>query len=664
MTLNPLIVIFYAFCSHIFREVASLPVTSKPLASNPDHLAWEAWLTVDSRNPFHNDMTRKITPKSIFIAPNFRNESLPCPTGFKVDHRGQCIRVVSIDPNDLLANRLQSILASTNLQMDDDEIYDYDASYDTSGPFQVNLPLSLDANSKLEENGGMGKAPEGLKENTQILKGESSNIEETVEDQQETTTTADDEEKVTTDMFLASSEDGIEDITDVTTIENISTAQLPLVASSTNEPSHEVESSTGTNENVTWEEKLENTTNSAIESSTDQSTEKPPDAMVEEEMVALRQEEDLTTTTLRSDVKKDELNVDSTTQSTNFEDITTITNVVGTERVTLWTSAASPLPTVGTPHGWRTDEKRVVIITDKFKPSRKETVQIVTPIPNIFISTTDAVEESTQLDDGKELLGVLDETALEKKMREMVINQEEKDAALEKIDANNRFVYHHLKNPPASTEQSPTTTTPPHTTTTEANVVITTTVVREDVTTEVPPSQKVRKTNRPEKITEKPQNRIRFPTDSAEEDPEEFKGDLIRFPGPASHRFLPNMNRLIPESVTRRTPPTTATPPGNDPGRGQAGAFANRKQSWYPSAWAGNSRNQTTTKQQKPVLLRFWSRMPLVRDTSFTGRRSLGHRENSKSPSDNLYRDIPPQDIYRVIEVAERKTKKLSLYEC
>uniref|UniRef100_A0A1B0D629 Folded gastrulation N-terminal domain-containing protein n=1 Tax=Phlebotomus papatasi TaxID=29031 RepID=A0A1B0D629_PHLPP len=195
MTLNPLIVIFYALCSHLLGEVASLPVTSKPLASNPDHLAWEAWLTVDSRNPLYNDMTRKITPKSIFIAPNFRNESLPCPTGFKVDHRGQCIRVVSIDPNDLLANRLQSILASTNIQMDDDEIYDYD-SYDTSGPFQVNLPISLDADSKLEQSQGAKGAPEGLRENTQILNGEPSSIQETLEDGQETTTSSDEETKV------------------------------------------------------------------------------------------------------------------------------------------------------------------------------------------------------------------------------------------------------------------------------------------------------------------------------------------------------------------------------------------------------------------------------------------------------------------------------------
>uniref|UniRef100_A0A6B2E5Y0 Putative cell wall surface anchor family protein n=1 Tax=Phlebotomus kandelakii TaxID=1109342 RepID=A0A6B2E5Y0_9DIPT len=652
MTLNPLIVIFYALCSHLLGEVASLPVTSKPLASNPDHLAWEAWLTVDSRNPFHNDMTRKITPKSIFIAPNFRNESLPCPTGFKIDHRGQCIRVVSIDPNDLLANRLQSILASTNIQTDDDEIYDYDA-YDTSGPFQVNLPLSLDANSKLEQSEESKKSDE-FKEGAQALKGEASNIQETVEDQQEAVTTSDEKSEFTTEMSLMSSEDVTEDILG-TTIEDFATMTNQEVTSEipTNTTSSSLDGITTSTSENTFEE--ENSTQPITES--DQTTEKSVTEEVRE--VSLVQEEENEknidgNSTLKADLERNNLvlDVSSMTQSTDSEEPTTMSSDEEVTEMFTETIATSPSPQTftetNTPstesHKRPIEEKRVVIITDKFKPSRKEFVLIVTPIPNVLISTTDNMEESTQFEGDKELLGISDETEAEKKMREMVIHQEQKDAAMEKIDAHNRFVYHHLKNPtttplPMATDRSPTTT-PLQTTISSTNAE-----VKEIAATERPPERKP--LNKFGDRTARPQNRIRFPTDDDVEDsPEEFKADLIRFPGPASHRLLPNMNRLIPESLTRK--PTTAITQ-NDSSMPAIGGPANRKQSWYPPTW------RNTTKQQKPVLLRFWSRMPLIRDSSFTGRRSLGHRENSKSPSDNLYKDIPPQDMYRAIGARQKK---------
>ncbi|XP_059607592.1 uncharacterized protein LOC132255531 [Phlebotomus argentipes] len=596
MTPNPLIVIFYTLCSHLLGQVAALPVTSKPLASNPDHLAWEAWLRVDSQNPFHSDMTRKITPKSIFIAPNFRNESLPCPPGFKVDHRGQCIRVVSIDPNDLLANRLQSILASTNLQAEDDEVYDYDA-YDTSGPFQVNLPLSLDADSKLEQSEEARRPPMGLSTDDDRLEEQPSSIRES---QRETTTSFDEGTKFTTDMSLASSEDATENITETTTLESFTTSSAAEVSST---------------------EMLANATEFLV---LEENTTQPADlegfstpALVTEE------EEDLENSTLRAnELERDEFLDVSATESTDMEESTTVSDEAITE---VFTQSTTTSPTTQTVERMPTtlkplEEKRVVIITDKFKPSRKESVLIVTPIPNVFISSTE-VPLSTQFEGDKELLGLADESETEKKMREMVIQQEQKDAAMEKIDANNRFVYHHLKSP---TTVAPQTTIPFSTETTV-----------EPSTTESPASR----VNHVRRTTTRPSNRIRFPAEDEDEDsPEEFKADLIRFPGPASHRFVPNMNRLIPESLTRK--PATVVP--SEP--------AQRKHAWYPPAWGRNA-----TKQQKPVLMRFWSRMPLIRDSSFTGRRSLGHRENSKSPSDSLYKETPPQDVYRVIGARQKK---------
>ncbi|XP_058065441.1 mucin-2-like [Anopheles bellator] len=135
-----------------------LPITSKPLDNNPDHLTWEAaWLSEDNSRgalPMIGGKTKKITPKSIFITPflNSYNTSA-CPPDFKVDYNGKCIQVVSINTADILVTKLQSLFAQHGQDTggpggaggEDD--YDYD--YDATGPYQVNLPLSIDLSPEL-----------------------------------------------------------------------------------------------------------------------------------------------------------------------------------------------------------------------------------------------------------------------------------------------------------------------------------------------------------------------------------------------------------------------------------------------------------------------------------------------------------------------------------
>lgn len=112
---------------------------------------------VDSENPSpgsnggspYGGKSRKITAKSIFITPNFHNlTSQICPPGYKIDHRGQCIQIISINQDDLLVTRLQSILSQTTDNTENgikEDYYDYeDESVESSGPFQVNLPLVFD----------------------------------------------------------------------------------------------------------------------------------------------------------------------------------------------------------------------------------------------------------------------------------------------------------------------------------------------------------------------------------------------------------------------------------------------------------------------------------------------------------------------------------------
>uniref|UniRef100_A0A182WFB3 FOG_N domain-containing protein n=1 Tax=Anopheles minimus TaxID=112268 RepID=A0A182WFB3_9DIPT len=126
----------------------ALPITSKPLDNNPDHLTWEAaWLSEDNRASMPlGGKSKKITPKSIFITPflNSYNTSA-CPPDYKVDYNGKCIQVVSINTADILVTKLQSLFSqhgSNNGAATGEDDYDYD--YDSTGPFHVNLPLSID----------------------------------------------------------------------------------------------------------------------------------------------------------------------------------------------------------------------------------------------------------------------------------------------------------------------------------------------------------------------------------------------------------------------------------------------------------------------------------------------------------------------------------------
>ncbi|GLV34572.1 hypothetical protein CBL_09053 [Carabus blaptoides fortunei] len=123
--------------------VSSYP--SKPLNDRPSDLAWQAWLLVDSQNnPSETD--RRITPKSVFIAPKLGqdNGSLPdCADGYRSDPMGRCIKFVKVDEAahlDFLLERLNAMYAtksSAEEEAADDEVKP------TSGPLQVNIPFGL-----------------------------------------------------------------------------------------------------------------------------------------------------------------------------------------------------------------------------------------------------------------------------------------------------------------------------------------------------------------------------------------------------------------------------------------------------------------------------------------------------------------------------------------
>lgn len=138
------------------------PVESKPLNNNPESWnfgdGWNIYNPQDESDPSASALISsdsykkksKITPKSIFIAPNAYNDH-PCPHGFRIDVNGKCIKTVTIDQDVILAARISELFGfdgNQNKNSDTDSDYDYfddeTKSEKDSGPLQITLPLAID----------------------------------------------------------------------------------------------------------------------------------------------------------------------------------------------------------------------------------------------------------------------------------------------------------------------------------------------------------------------------------------------------------------------------------------------------------------------------------------------------------------------------------------
>ncbi|XP_047107557.1 flocculation protein FLO11-like [Schistocerca piceifrons] len=113
---------------------APAPVPSPSASASPspvdrllDHHAeqgssWQAWLLLDSEDDASADLAhgqrqggsapRRITPKSVFIAPAFTPDQLPaCAEGYRADSMGRCVKVLRVDQAahlDFLLRRLNA----------------------------------------------------------------------------------------------------------------------------------------------------------------------------------------------------------------------------------------------------------------------------------------------------------------------------------------------------------------------------------------------------------------------------------------------------------------------------------------------------------------------------------------------------------------------------
>lgn len=162
------------FLSVSFLTTNAYPVESKPLNNNPDSwdLGTNNWMLYSTQNDSSDPSAlaligsdphvkkSKITPKSIFIAPNAYNAPVhvQCSMGYRIDDNGKCIETVTINQDKILAARISELFGvdnNPNPNSDNDSDYydsdDESKSEKDSGPLQVILPLAIDIEE--EDNG-------------------------------------------------------------------------------------------------------------------------------------------------------------------------------------------------------------------------------------------------------------------------------------------------------------------------------------------------------------------------------------------------------------------------------------------------------------------------------------------------------------------------------
>uniref|UniRef100_A0A182MY50 FOG_N domain-containing protein n=1 Tax=Anopheles dirus TaxID=7168 RepID=A0A182MY50_9DIPT len=766
-----------------------LPITSKPLDNNPDHLTWEAaWLSEDSRAPMPlGGKSKKITPKSIFITPflNSYNTSA-CPPDYKVDYNGKCIQVVSINTADILVTKLQSLFSqhgdggSNGAGTGEDDYYD---DYDSTGPFQVNLPLSIDLPPEPPQPPVSQPPKYTYKDVPAPSFYDSAMVDVATADQDKakiTTVAMSDPVKPSSEKpFLATSTAGRVDQSAAETAHpDISFLAFESLPNGTLVGQVELE---GNNSTVVQSIFVSSTTASAVPVADAGSTTEPTvtelggggtgtttdragdTGSTDADAVVSSTQEAPTSTTVQASTgsvtttesEEDEAtDVGSTvaTSTTEREDMDDIKLELEEELLLMDSNRSSLAPlqdasttdvsemdldTLPTSETQPSDEPTIAIkdpepvtASTTVSPTRpalapipptKPSLQIITPIKGSWDlglkaashliqqdrttratpeTTTPVIKLSERSTEEPSLLTVRHESLEEKKNSEEVDRQEALHAVREANEASNRFVYHHL--PPATiastTEAAVGSTTERESPDSTGNSIL---QVRPLAST--PPTgsdnnylEQLRKIN--EIVAEKRRHqqqqeqqlsggpasstRIRFPS----RDEEQLTGAAstayqqtasgVRFPGTATNRLTPNSNRL-PDIFPKKSADSTTQRP----------AFW-----WLPSGW------EVDQTGNKPMLLRFWSRMPLVRDSSIqpapatapgesnadsnrwrsaTGFQQHQHQQqqqhqpqplgsspgashpvatargNSKSPSENFYKEVSAQEVYKVMNARQ-----------
>ncbi|XP_008543734.1 probable serine/threonine-protein kinase DDB_G0282963 [Microplitis demolitor] len=116
---------------------------------HPSELAWGALLLVDSSILDSPSPPRRITPKSIFIAPPLQT----CAEGYQPDSMNRCVKDVNINQEayfDFLLQRLNAMYGNLgNPQQSDSSSSSSSSSSNGSlEPFQLNIPIIINSNKE------------------------------------------------------------------------------------------------------------------------------------------------------------------------------------------------------------------------------------------------------------------------------------------------------------------------------------------------------------------------------------------------------------------------------------------------------------------------------------------------------------------------------------
>ncbi len=641
-----------------------LPITSNPLGleDTPDNLAYAAQ-SFDGRSEYEG-VNRKI-PKSIFITPNHHPDfHMNCPNGYQLQD-GNCVKKQNFDVNPLalITAQFQQNLDTT---VDYDE-YDYENfgdSTESTEPLHIPLSVSFDDLPPIRGsyNDGIQNMPflddnldrnEETSQKYRIPTSTESKSTENVVPITPIAATAVSNVNNRTDDNVANNKDSTRADQDLnpTTVSNdvvITTPDESLLIFSDGGAISTTQKKVLMDlpENVFVEEEEENvgSTERDLDPTTTSIDNEPVDVvrvtlsdretdrnhMVQNHIELTTQGDDQNI--LEKELQSESLFKDdsSTGTSINVSDGTTeiYENDIEVTTESLQTlsdkeaniAISTSTSTIPLKPSNKVDKPIVVVPT-------VEQVQIVTPVQQTTTtshstthhhrkkSNSQSIPSSTSVYNGElqtaERLNI-NESMLNKKLRESVMKHELNEDAIETIDTNNRFVYTHLDSSsnepePPSTTTSSTTMQPP--TTPQRSMFDQLRFISED---------------------SRRNNRVRFPEPSAMNIFSNFKGGTIKFPGPVQQRTNePLFNRLIPDNIPKKPPESSADRP----------LF-----SWLP---AGTSFDFSRNPNHG---FRFWNKQPLIRDRTMASNESAEHpRSNSKSPTDSLYKDAPASEVYKVI---------------
>lgn len=655
--LHILLLLLYALPSWL------LPITSNPLGleDTPDNLAWAAQ-SLEGR--FEHEGVRKI-PKSIFIAPEHPDKHpMGCPSGYYMRSDGKCCNKNDfvVNPLQLLTSQFEQLLVNDKVPttIDYDE-YDYDSydSTESNGPYHIPLSLSFDdqppsrdkSNDEIQNMPFLAdnvdrqeetsqKHPASVELNTTKLNvvpltsTVASNVGEWNDENLADSTRSVEKVKSTTisDMVATTSDESLVIFSNRMSVsttqkknlvdmdnneENIPSTENTLNPKTTVD---EIEPSDGESTTLTNQERIKlnvhqtysgnrHTESNHIESTTQTDDKKQLDKELQSE--SLFEDDSLIGTSI---------NVSDGTTEISENDLETTTeslNSVNDREVNKAISISTPI----TPIKRSNHTKNPIVVVPTV-----EQVQIVTPVQLTTTSqrttsthhrkkpNSQSIPSSTSTYDSElqtaERLDVND-SMLNKKLRESVMKHELNEDAIETIDTNNRFVYTHLDTSSNEPEPSTSTTMQP--------------ITQRSLLDQLKFIHKFTDESRKN-------NRVRFPEPSAVNIFSNFKGGTIKFPGPVQQRTSePLFNRLIPDIIPKKPP---------EPTRTERPLF-----SWLPP-----NTHFDFSRNSSPGFMKFWNKMPLIRDSSMTSSDSPEQpRSNSKSPTDNLYKDAPASEVYKVI---------------